>query len=102
MAAATNTTWEPCSQFWPSCSAPAWEVWAKPLPAGGAALVVLSHADGAAPLSLDIAWADVPGLACSNACKVRDVHAHADLGVFAGSFRVANLSSHDSRFLTVA
>ena len=102
MAAATNTTWEPCSQFWPSCSAPAWEVWAKPLPAGGAALVVLCHADGAAPLSLDIAWADVPGLACSNACKVRDVHAHADLGVFAGSFRVANLSSHDSRFLTVA
>ena len=101
MAAASRTTWTPCSEFWPSCSAPEWEVWAKPLPAGGAAVVVLSHDDKAAPLSLDVAWADVPGLACRSACRVRDVHAHADLGVFADSYHVAGLASHDSVFLTV-
>ena len=64
-------------------------------------MVVLSHDDKAAPLSLDVAWADVPGLACRSACRVRDVHAHADLGVFADSYHVAGLASHDSVFLTV-
>lgn len=101
---AGNVTWTPCG-FWPTCGAPGWEVWSKPLPDGAAAVLVLNHrADVNA--TVPILWASVPGLACgasptAPSCTVRDVWAHADLGTFALGITASNVAPHDSVFLTV-
>ena len=91
-----------CGSLYPTCAAPAWEVWSKPLPGGGAALLVLNHA-AAAPVDVTVDLASVPRLACgvSGACRVRDVWAHADAGAATGTFVAKAVGSHDSVFVTL-
>ena len=95
---AANVSWTYCgSQYESGCSAPEWEVYAKPLPGGAAAVLFLNHAhDGAATISVDLA--SIPGLACAGgSCRVRDVYAHADDGSVSGRVSAVNLPAHDSR-----
>lgn len=99
----TNVRFPFCgSQYASGCSAPSWEVWSKPLRAGGAALLVLNH--GAAPVDVTVDLAAVPLLACggATACKVRDVWAHADGGAATGSFVAKAVGAHDSVFVALA
>jgi alpha-galactosidase len=97
-------TWAPCG--WSDlCSAPAWEVWYKPLPGGGGAVLVLNHnASSTAPVPVAVTFADLPGLACgrtvTGACAVRDVWHHADLGDFTATY-TADVAAHDSVFLVL-
>ena len=82
-------------------------MWAKPLPGGGAAVLVLNHdAEATAPpMSVDLTV--VPGLACGRLadeapCTVRDVWAHASRGTAAGGLLpVPALAPHDSTFLVL-
>ena len=86
-----------------NCTLPLWQQIAKPLPQGSAAVVVANHGFGTVSTSVNLT--SVPGLACAaggGSCAGRDVHAHADLGRFTGSFPVANLASHDSVFIVVS
>jgi len=100
-AAATNVTWPYCGQqYEQGCSVPTWEVYSKPLPGGGAAILVLNHADGGQPANVTLPLADVPGLACAT-CRVRDIYAHADTGTAVGTLNVRALPAHDSLFVTL-
>lgn len=65
------------------------------------AVLLMNHGDNAANLSLT--FTDIPGLAASPSgnYKLRDLHNHADLGSFSGSWSVANLASHDSAFIMI-
>ena len=95
----TNVTWDYCgAQYAMGCSAPEWEVYAKPLPGGGAAVLVMNHGHtGAANVSVSVPLASIPSLACSgSSCHVRDVYAHADAGTVSGTFSVPSLAAHDS------
>ena len=99
LASAEAVTWPYCGeQFKDGCSAPAWEVYAKPLPGGAAAVLVLNHAAGGAAANVTVPLAAVPGLAPCGAggCRARDVYAHADAGSVTGSLAVLNLPAHDS------
>ena len=99
--AAANVTWAPCGEI-KSCSAGEWEVYAKPLPGGGAAVLVLNHADAGKHATVSLPLAAVPGLACGAAgCKVRDIYAHADAGIVTDTFVVTSLPAHDSAFVTL-
>jgi alpha-galactosidase len=104
--APTNVTFSFCgSQYASGCAVAAWEVWSKPLPNGGAALLVLNHAPaGAVDVSIELA--QVPLLACGSgsgsACRVRDVWAHADAGTAAGVFVARAVPPHDSVFVTLS
>lgn len=66
------------------------ECWARPLaPAPGAqtavAALLLNRAPlGSAPTNVTCTWAEL-GLAAGASAAVRDLYAHADLGVFTGS-----------------
>ena len=104
LAAEANVTWTPCG-FWPTCSARAWEVWSKPLPGGGAAVVVLNH-QPSANATVTVPWGALPGLAaaCTSGgafCAVRDLWAHANVGSFQEGFTISELAPHDSAFFTV-
>ena len=89
-----------CGGMFPTCSAPAWEVFSKPLAGGGSALLVLNHGD--APVDVAVDLAAVPLLACAAAaCNVRDVWAHADAGTATGTFVAKAVGSHDSLFVTL-
>ena len=80
------------------CSVAAWQVWSKPLPNGGAALLILNHDDTVSSVSVPLA--SVPGLACAaSSCAVRDVYAHADAGSATGAFTAAAVPAHDSVFV---
>jgi alpha-galactosidase len=101
--AASNVTisFTPCG-FYPTCSAPEWEVWAKPLAGGTAALFVLNSNNVTLP-TLSVPLASVPLLACAaTGCAVRDVWAHADLGTATGVVTVTDLAAHDSAFYTLS
>lgn len=103
VAAATTTVAFPScgSQYKSGCSIEAWEVFAKPLPGGGAALLLLNHNDaGAPPLPLSIDLAAVAGLRCAGGCAVRDVWAHAALAPVTDSF-AASVKGHDSVFVVL-
>ncbi len=99
-----TVSFAPCASLVPKCSAPAWEVWSKPLAGGGAALLVLNH-DPAAAVDVTVDLAAVPLLACGTggaaACHVRDIWAHADAGTAAGAFAAKAVGSHDSVFVTL-
>lgn len=73
------------------------EVWAKPLKQKGAVAVVLFNR-GEAAADISASWGEV-GLASAKA-KVRDLWAHADLGVFTDSFK-ANVPPHGVMMLMV-
>ena len=95
-----------CVPIWAgdgNCSLPVWQQMAKPLPSGAAAVVVANN--GFSVVTTQINLTAVPGLACAaggGSCAVRDVHAHTDLGRFAGSVPVDNLASHDSVFYVIS
>lgn len=100
--AAANVTWSPCGQQIKSCAAGEWEVYAKPLPGGGAAVLVLNHANAGKTANVSVPLGAVPGLACGAAgCKVRNIYTHTDAGVVSGSFSVNELPAHDSVFVTL-
>ena len=100
--AATNVTWAPCGQQIASCGAGEWEVWSKPLPGGGAAVLALNHRGAGATADVSLPLAAVPGLACASACRVRDVWARSDNGTTAGGvWQVSGIPSHDSVFVTL-
>lgn len=100
--AADNVTWAPCGEQVKSCTAGEWEVYAKPLPGGGAAVLVLNHANAGKAVNVSVPLAALPGLACGAAgCAVRDIYAHADAGVVTDAFAVTNLPAHDSAFVTL-
>jgi len=80
-------------------AAPAWQAFNKPVSATAMAVLLMNHA--AAPASLTLTFSQVPGLAAAASYKLRDLHNHADLGTFTGSWTAANLASHDSAFLMV-
>ena len=83
------------------CSAAAWQVWSKPLPGGGAALLILNHKDAGA-VNVSVPLASIPGLACAPAsCSVRDVYEHADSGSATGTFTAPAVPAHDSVFVTL-
>ncbi len=96
-----RVTWQHCGTA-PGispCSAAAWQVWSKPLPGGGAALLILNHRDAGAA-SVSVPLASIPGLACaSSSCAVRDVYAHADSGSATGAFTAPAVPPHDSVFV---
>ena len=61
----------------------------------------MNHAGS--PTTLTLNFTDVPHLAPPGASgyAVRDLNAHAALGVFRGSFTTPSLPAHDSAFLTL-
>jgi alpha-galactosidase len=65
------------------------EVWAKPLAHGGVAVALLNRSTRAA--NVEAKWRDV-GVSSARA-NVRDVWAHADRGIFAGSY-AAQVAGH--------
>ena len=103
LEASTNVTWAHCGTA-PGvspCRAAAWQVWSKPLPGGGAALLILNHND-AGSVSVSVPLAGIPGLACAPAsCAVRDVYAHSNNGSATGVFTAAAVPAHDSVFVTL-
>lgn len=78
-------------------AAPAWQAFNKPVNATAMAVLLMNHASG--PASLSVTFSAVPGLAASASYAVRDLHNHADLGKFSGSWTAANLAAHDSAFV---
>jgi hypothetical protein len=74
----------------------------KPLPQGSAAVLVMNH--GTLPIaSTSVNLSAVPGLACApGPCKVRDLWAHADLGLFTGVIPVTGIASHDVAYFTIS
>lgn len=98
---ASNVTFSPCG-FWPTCTVAVWQVLYKPLPNGGVALLALNHGVSSG-VSITIMWSQVPGLDCGAAgCKVRDINAHADVGVFSLNYTIANVTLHDAAFVVVS
>lgn len=99
----TNTTFPFCgSQYSGGCSVAAWQVFSKPLPAGGAAVLVLNHAD-APTAAMALPLASIPGLAAAGSASVRDVWARADLPpATGGQLAIPAVASHDSVFLRLA
>lgn len=103
--ASTTVTFAPCG-WYPNCTIPAWEVWSKPLPNGGAAVLVLNHGLASGPaVSVTVDFSSLPGLSpsCSTApgCNVRDAYAHADVGKSVGSVTAASVAGHDSAFFVI-
>jgi alpha-galactosidase len=72
------------------------EVWTKRLRDGSVAVVLFNRGPAAAPISFDFDQAGV----LSGAAYVRDLWAHADLGLIANSYS-ATVPSHDVVMLTV-
>jgi alpha-galactosidase len=103
--ASANATFPFCgSQYSGGCSVAAWQVFSKPLPAGGAAVLVLNHAD-AATAAMALPLASIPGLAAagSGSASVRDVWARADLPpATGGQLAIPAVASHDSVFFRLA
>ena len=99
-----NITFPFCgSQYSSGCSVAAWQVFSKPLPSGGAAVLVLNHAAG--PLgAMELPLAGIPGLAPgASGASVRDVWARADLPpATGGQLHVPAIDSHDSAFFRLA
>ena len=94
----TNCAWG----FDKHCSHPAWMVWKKQLTDDSLALLLMNNRNSTADVS--VSWGDLPrdAIHCAAAgCKVRDIHAHEDLGLFTERF-TATLVSHDSAFIIVS
>ena len=73
--------------------------WAKPLPGGGVAVVLVNMREAGA-IDVDLAVPSALSPALPPTASVRDVWAHADAGAaVAGTFAVRGLEPHDSRFL---
>jgi alpha-galactosidase len=103
--ASTSVFFPFCGSQYPSgCSVATWQVFSKPLPSGGAAVLVLNH--GAGPLDpMALPLASIPGLdSGAGSASVRDVWAHADLAPVApgGSLPIPSIDSHDSVFYRLA
>ena len=101
---ATNVTLPFCS--WgdsESCTLPAQQQFYKPLPGGGAAVIVLNHANTTL-VGARVEFAAVPLLACAAApsCAVRDITARADAGTFVGAYPVPDLAPHASAFVRLS
>ena len=81
--------------------APEWQYFYKPLAWGGdkVAVLLMNHANHS--VSLDLQFADVPGLACTS-CKVRDIWNHKDLGTFTDTWGPVSLPSHENAFLVLS
>jgi hypothetical protein len=81
----------------------AWQQWSKKINEISVAVLVMNNANS--PRTVTVEFANVPSLSASasNQFKVRDLWAHADIGIFERSWEVT-LESHDSAFilLTVA
>lgn len=99
-AADTNVSWPYCGAQYPTgCAVESWEVFAKPLAGGAAAVLFLNH-DPSLARNLTLDLAAVPGLACGAGCAVRDVWRHAPRGAAAGSLS-ADVAAHDSEFFVL-
>ena len=72
----------------------------KPLSWDGEKVAVLLMNSDTAEQDLSFDFADVPGLGCRS-CRVRDVWAKKDLGVFEQSYTAKGVASHDAAFLTI-
>lgn len=100
-AAQATVTLLHCTPDWDgdkNCSLPLWQAYAKPLPDGAVAVLVVNHGAAAAPAL--ISFAAVPGLACTD-CTVTDVWQQQALGSFSQNFSVPALASHDSLFVVL-
>ena len=79
---------------------PSYQYFYKPMEYGGqkTAVLLMNHDESTADLSLD--FATIPGVRCRR-CRVRDIWAHRDLGVFTGTYVARGVVSHDAPFLVV-
>lgn len=106
----TNVSFPFCgSQYPQGCSVAELQVITKPLPGGGAAILVLNHGDGpTGVVTVDLTviqqqQGTLPCAVSAQGCKVRDVWAHADAGVVVGGqLKVSSVLSHDSAFLVLS
>jgi alpha-galactosidase len=76
-------------------------VYAKPLgsyTSGQYAVLLLNRSSS--PAAITVNWGDI-GLVPGSSASVRDLWAHADLGIIAGGYTSPTLASHDSMMLTV-
>jgi hypothetical protein len=86
----------------PPANLPRFQIFAKPMAAGGRAVAILNR--GPAPIDARVEWTMVaagPGGKAWAKAHVRDLWAHKDLGVFAGSFTFEALASHATALLMV-
>ena len=89
-----------------SSTTSAWQYFYKPVEWNGAKVAVLLMNHDKSPQDLVLNLESVPGLACGpkfdkTPCKVRDVWAKKDAGVFPAKYTAANLAGHDAAFLTI-
>ena len=95
-SSAEQTAFAPCGWWLANCSWPSQQYLYKPLPGGDVALLLMNN--GVAAVDLAVAFANVPGVAPGASFRVRDVWAHADLGVSVGSLTARAVEPRDSAF----
>ena len=90
-------------------------VWKKQLSSDSVAILLMNNRNvsadvsvtwghGSADFPTDLPlWQERESIRCSSSgCKVRDVHAHKDLGFYATGFTAKGLAPHDSAFIIVS
>eukprot|EP01060_Flectonema_neradi_P004609 TRINITY_DN129_c0_g1_i1.p1 TRINITY_DN129_c0_g1~~TRINITY_DN129_c0_g1_i1.p1 ORF type:complete len:413 (+),score=99.17 TRINITY_DN129_c0_g1_i1:62-1300(+) len=70
------------------------QMWAKALPEGKQAVLILSNNDGNMTASIDLE----KDIGMSGTVSVRDIWNHKDLGKATGTFSAGTIETHDSRF----
>jgi hypothetical protein len=101
--ASTTITWPTCGAY-KNCTVSTWQILYKPLPADGAALLLLNHDDSPLAADVTVQWSTVPGLVCTGpTCMVRDINTHTSLGSANASytFKQGSVQGRDNVFLTV-
>lgn len=73
-----------------------WRVWAKAMPAGGQAVLVINLGGSPVDVSVDLS---AIGLKGGKATSARDIWAGKDVGSVTGTWTVKALASHDSAFV---
>lgn len=86
-----------CAWIWagdPNCTLPVEQQLYKPLPGGGAAVLVMNHGQGVRNTLVNLTA--IPGLACApGPCSVRDIWAGKDLPPVTRQLLVNDVQSHD-------
>jgi len=81
---------------------PLWQAFSKAMPDGKVAVLLVNHGNSTnfGTLDLSFTWDNVPSLACSGECRVRDVWKQQDLGTHRDGF-TTQVRPHGSAFLIV-
>jgi len=75
------------------------EIWAGPLTGGSQAVVLLNRGDGDSQ-QITVKWSDI-GFPSDHSAFIRDLWAHEDLGIFAGSFTSPNIDPRSVMMLNI-